>query len=112
VDDRQARIAKNEAAFRATNRELEHASEEAGESADHVLEVLCECGKAGCSGLITLTVAEYDAVHSQDDRFVVLPGHETVEIEAIVERRPSYFVVDKFGEAEEIVDEKSREDGH
>jgi hypothetical protein len=107
VDDRQARIAKNETAFRATNRELERTEEEAGGAADHVIEVLCECGKEGCTGLITLTVAEYDDVHSQRDRFVVLPGHETAEIETVVERRSSYFVVDKFGEAEEIAEEES-----
>jgi hypothetical protein len=107
VDDRQARIAKNEAAFRATNRELELASQEAGGSADEVMEVLCECGKEGCSGLITLTVAEYDDAHTQEDRFVVLPGHETTEIEAVVVRRTSYFVVDKFGEAEEIAEHES-----
>jgi len=107
MDDRQARIAKNEATFRATNRELERASEEAGGTGDAVLEVLCECGKSGCSGLITLTVAEYDDAHSQKDRFVVLPGHETVEIETIVERRPAYFVVDKLGEAEEIAEGRS-----
>lgn len=108
VDDRQTRIAKNETAFRATNREIEHAGEEAGGATDQVMQVLCECGKDGCSGLITLTVAEYDAAHTQQDRFIVLPGHETMEIEAIVDRRPSYFVVDKFGEAEEIAEEESR----
>jgi hypothetical protein len=106
VDKRDTRIAKNETTLRATNRELERAGEEAGVPADQVMEVLCECGKEGCSGLITLTVAEYDDVHSQEDRFVVLPGHETTEIERVVDRRASYFVVDKFGEAEEIAEEQ------
>ena len=68
-----------------------------------MLEVLCECGRETCSGLINLTLAEYDGVRTQDDRFVVLEGHENPEIERVVERRTGYFVVDKFGEAEEIV---------
>jgi hypothetical protein len=51
-----------------------------------------------------LTVAEYDGIHSQDDRFVVVPGHENPQIESVVERRATYFVVDKFGEAEEIAE--------
>ena len=111
MDARQARIAKNEAAYRATNREIERAGEEAGSAADQVMEVLCECGKEGCSGLITLTVAEYDDAHSQQDRFIVLPGHESTEIESIVDRRTSYFVVDKFGEAEEIAEGESASAG-
>lgn len=111
VDDRHARIAKNEAAFRATNREIERAGQEAGDAPDQVMEVLCECGKEGCSGLITLTIAEYDDAHSQEDRFIVLPGHEATEIETVVDRRTSYFVVDKFGEAEEIAEQESRSTG-
>jgi hypothetical protein len=103
MDPRDERIAKNEAVFRAANRELEQATEEAG--GDGVLDVLCECGQEGCSGLIRLTVAEYDGVHSQDDRFIVVPGHENPTIETVVERLEAYLVVDKFGEAEEIAEE-------
>jgi hypothetical protein len=102
VDARDKRIAKNEAVFRAANRQLEQADKEAG--GDGVLEVLCECGRESCSGLISLTAAEYDGIHSQADRFVVVPGHENAEIESVVERRATYFVVDKFGEAEEIAE--------
>ena len=102
MNPRDERIAKNEAVFRAANREIEEADKEAG--GDGVLEVLCECGQEGCSGLIRLTVADYDGVHSQEDRFVVVPGHESPQIETVVERREGYFVVDKFGEAEEIAE--------
>ena len=103
MDARDERIAKNEAVFRAANSEIERA-EESDPSADGVLEVLCECGQEGCSGLIKLTLAEYDGVRSQDDRFVVLEGHANPEIERVVERRSGYDVVDKFGEAEEIAE--------
>lgn len=102
MNPRDERIAKNEAVFRATNREIEQAAKGAG--GEGVLEVLCECGRDGCNGLISLTVAEYDGVHSQDDRFIVVPGHENPGIESVVERRDTYFVVDKFGEAEEIAE--------
>jgi len=107
VDERLERIAKNEVVFRATNRELEAAQQEVGGGTDEALEVLCECGRPGCSGLITLTVGEYDGIHSQGDRFVVLRGHESPEIERVIEERGDYLVVDKFGEAEEIVEGES-----
>jgi hypothetical protein len=107
VDDRKKRIAKNEGVFRAANREIERAEQEAGGGRDQLMEVLCECGREGCSGVITLTVAEYDDAHSQDDRFVVLRGHESAEIEGVVKERASYLVVDKFGKAEDIVEGES-----
>jgi hypothetical protein len=105
VDERQERIAKNESVFRAVNREIKHAEQELGGETDQVIEVLCECGRKGCNELITLTVAEYDGIHSQDDRFVVVRGHESPDIERVVSEGQGYFVVDKFGEAEDIAEE-------
>jgi hypothetical protein len=102
VNPREERAAKNEALFRAVNREIEQAAEEVG---DGELEVLCECGRDGCHGTIALTSTEYDRVHVERDRFVVLPGHETLEIENVVDRTDRYVVVDKFGEAEDVVEE-------
>jgi hypothetical protein len=107
MDERHERIAKNETVFRAANREIEHAVQATGGGTDQSIEVLCECGRQGCSGMITVTVADYDAVHSQDDRFVVLRGHESTEIEKVVQERAGYIVVGKFGEAEDIVEEES-----
>jgi hypothetical protein len=104
MDARDERIAKNETVFRAANREIEQAEVEDGGSPDNFLEVLCECGRDGCRGLISLTVADYEGVHVQKDRFVVVPGHENPELERVVEARTGYFVVDKFGEAEEIAE--------
>lgn len=106
MDERHERIAKNEAVFRAANREIENADQESGSSPDQRIEVLCECGREGCKSLITLTIAEYDDAHVQEDRFVVEQGHESPEIEVVVEAREAYLVVDKFGEAEAIVEEE------
>jgi hypothetical protein len=105
MDQRDERIAKNETAFRAANRELERADQEGGAGPDQVIEVLCECGRRGCDGVISLTIADYDAVHTQADRFVVLRGHESPEIENVAEERADYLVVDKFGEAEDIAED-------
>ncbi len=104
MDERDERIAKNETVFRAANREIEHAEQEEGGGTHRAIEVLCECGRPGCTGLIGLTIAQYNDVHSQDDRFVVLRGHENPKLEKVVEERPDYLVVDKFGEAEEIAE--------
>lgn len=101
------RIAKNEEVFRAANLEIERAEQQQGAAADGVLEVICECGRDSCTGVITLTASEYETVHSQEDRFVVLKGHQSEAIERVVEDRGAYLVVDKTGEAEEIVEDDS-----
>jgi hypothetical protein len=107
VDERLERIAKNEAVFRAANLEIESAEREAGGGADELIEVLCECGRQGCRAVITLAADKYEGVHSEDDRFVVLPGHQSPEIERVVEEHADYLVVDKFGEAEDIAEKSS-----
>ena len=104
MDERDERIAKNETVFRAANREIEQADKEAGAGPDQLIEFLCECGRQECGEVITMTVADYDGVHAQADRFVVLRGHESPEIEKVVEERAGYLVVDKFGEAEDIAE--------
>jgi hypothetical protein len=94
--------------FRTVNRELEHATREAGGGPGDQLEVLCECGDEGCKAMVSLTLSEYEEIHRQPDRFVVLPGHENPEIEGIVARAEHYLVVDKVGEAEEIVEGEAK----
>ena len=72
---------------------------------DHQFEFQCECGKTdGCDGRVLMTLGEYDRVRSQRDRFAVVPGHETDEIESIVERDERYMIVDKRDEAEPFVE--------
>jgi hypothetical protein len=102
VDARHERIARNEAMFRAVNRELEEATKDAGGDPEGQLEILCECGEPDCDTKLTLTISEYDEAHGQRDRFIVSVEHEDPGIERVVMRRDSYLVVDKFGEAERI----------
>jgi len=111
VDARLDRVSRNEAVYRAVNREIERASEEMGEGPHDRLEVVCECGEDSCSETLDVTVQEYDAAHSQRDRFVVAPGHEDEQIEHVVKRTDRYLVVDKFGEAERIAEQQERRDG-
>lgn len=56
---------------------------------------VCECGHLGCSETVEIAIAEYEAVRTDFDRFLVVPGHEIEEVDEVVERRDSYFVVIK-----------------
>jgi hypothetical protein len=107
MDEREERIAKNETVLRATNREMQRSDQAEGATLGQPIEVLCECGRQGCTGVITMTFMDYDDVHAQADRFVVLRGHENTDIENVVEERAGYLVVDKTGEAEDIAEGES-----
>jgi hypothetical protein len=107
MDARMERQAKNEAVFRAVNREIANASEELGQ---RELEVPCECGRGGCEELLVVPGDVYDRVHQQRDRFLVAAGHETPQIERVVETTSNYVVVDKFAEAADLV-EREETDG-
>ena len=50
----------------------------------------------------------YERVRSQDDRFVVRPGHETPELEDAIEWSDDYVVVDKIPQAEPFVADDPR----
>lgn len=58
---------------------------------------VCECGYVDCSTTIALPIDEYEAVRTDFDRFLLAPGHEIAEVDAVVERYPSYLVVVKVG---------------
>jgi hypothetical protein len=111
MDARHQRVSRNEATYRAVNREIERVSEELGEGPQDQLTVICECGQDDCSKTLDLTLAEYERTHVQRDRFVVAPSHEDEQLEHVVERNDRYLVVDKFGEAERITDAAERREG-
>lgn len=108
VSARDERLAGNEALFREVN-------ERVAEVATHFVEVethtepvdfTCECGRAECAEPITLTMAEYEAIRAKSTHFAVVPEHEQPEIEVVIERHPTYFVVEKRQEdAQEVARE-------
>jgi hypothetical protein len=56
---------------------------------------VCECGNIGCQATVTLPIPAYEAVRTDFNRFLVLPGHEIDSVDRVVETHPSYLVVVK-----------------
>jgi hypothetical protein len=105
LGDRFERQARNEALFREVNERIA----QLGEGADGEIEILCECGvEGGCGERLRLPFPIYEQVRSQDDRFVVTPGHETPDLEYAVDWTDDYVIVDKVAAAEWIVDDDPR----
>jgi hypothetical protein len=102
MDERSARLAQNEAVFRAANEAIEGNRGDGGGREE--LTFLCECGVDSCFERIALTREEYEVVRADPARFVVAPGHEDLTAgEVVVEESSGYSVVEKRGEERTIV---------
>jgi len=105
-------VLRRQALFREVNEHIEQLSD-GWDFFDGPLAVLCECGDADCADRVDLPRAEYEAVRAVSSRFVLRPGHESVERDLIVERREGYVVVEKRGVdagTAERLDPRSRRD--
>lgn len=85
-----ARAAAAEVNGRQVNEAIERGAREARSAV-----FVCECGKLGCTSTVELTIADYEEVRSGFERFLVIPGHELVDIEDVIERHDDYLVVAK-----------------
>jgi hypothetical protein len=106
VEERLETRARNESLFREVNDRIEELSENVesqGITPEGLIEFHCECGREGCTERLRMTAAEYDRVRSDNDRFALAPGHETPEMEVVVETSDRFVVVDKLPEAEPLV---------
>lgn len=101
---RERRLAENEIRFRALNERLRKGSGtwDAGEGS---LELVCECGDEDCTQGIRMSPRDYEAVRSDEAQFMVVPGHERLEVESVVADRGTWLMVKKRGEAAELAAE-------
>ena len=111
LEGRSKRQALNEALAREVNERMagldRHAAAGWAEE-DQVFEFVCECSTPACEERLQMTLAEYDAVREQDDRFAVAVGHETGTIERVVETTARFVLVDKIDAVEAYVADDPR----
>jgi len=90
----EPRFVERAASAEVNGRRVNEAIERGTEAAQGAVFV-CECGNLGCTATVELTIADYEAVRSSFDRFLVIPGHEIESVEDVVERHDGYLVVVK-----------------
>jgi hypothetical protein len=103
LDERERRMAQNEALFREVNERVRDVATTLGD--DGRYEYFCECANKDCTFHVPLALAEYEAIRSDPHQFFVLPGHMTPEVEVIVLETETYTVVRKTGDAGRYVEE-------
>ena len=89
----ERRLARNEVLFRETNESIER-GQWPGDPGK-VVRFRCECSRLDCNEAVELSLSQYEQVRRSGRRFVVVPGHETPQIEVVVRSEEDYSIVEK-----------------
>jgi hypothetical protein len=95
---REERLGKNEAVFREVNERIRDVTIVPAET-----QFLCECADASCTAPVNMSLSDYEAVRANPRHFLIVPGHEVLEVEDVVEEHGAFTVVrKKAGDPAEI----------
>lgn len=87
------RLVRNQVIFREVNERLRDL---ASAAPDGHTDYLCECSDVSCTTKIELKLFEYEAVRARPKTFFILPGHERLEVDRVVEGNERYTIVEKI----------------
>src|ERR671930_1915003 len=107
MSSREEKAARNEAAIRQINDDIERVQQDASPP-DH-LQILCECGWEDCDRVVAITLAEYESLRADPVQFAVVRAHVIPEEEVVVAETDRYTVVAKReGTPAEVAEEEPR----
>ena len=110
MDERARRVGKNEAVFREVNEQIKSLDRTLA-PVEQAIEVVCECGDLRCVDQFVVSLTDYERIRSDPTLFMVLPGHERLDVERVTEEHAVYFVVQKHeGEPEHVARETNPRD--
>jgi hypothetical protein len=99
MEERERRIGQNEVLFREVNERVARLSDSM-QATTELTAFLCECGNASCQERVEMTLGEYERVRAESTRFAIVPGHEILDVEAVIAKHDRYWVIEKHkGEA-------------
>ena len=101
-DEREVRAARNESLFRSLNERLEQVRQ--GVAEEEPTEYFCECAQRSCAAMVALSPQEYENVRSAGDRFLVVPEHMVPDVEQVLEKHSTYWIVEKIGVGSYVAD--------
>jgi hypothetical protein len=102
--EERERRARNQLLFRAVNEQIVNLTERfQAELSD--LDLVCECADPSCTGTIRLGLEDFGRIDQVQEAFLVLRGHEDLQVEDVVDSRDGYVIVRKRNLAARIVAE-------
>ena len=87
---REERLGKNEAVFREVNERIRDVTIVPAET-----QFLCECADATCTAPVSMSLTDYEVVRANPRHFLIVPGHEVLEVEDVIEQHAAFTVVRK-----------------
>jgi hypothetical protein len=93
VRSEELHIAKTESLFREVN---ERIADTAARFNLQEAALVCECADPECGKQIEAPLDDYERTRSEGAQFLVAPGHEEPEYEAVVKTRAGYRIVEKL----------------
>ena len=100
------RLVRNQLVFREVNDRIREVAE--GFAVQGRLDFICECSREDCSERVSLAADEYKRVRSSPTLFVSVPGHETLEVERVVDVHERFMLVEKIKLTDEVVADHKR----
>ncbi len=98
MDARARRIADNEGRFREINERL-RTDLEAVPDDQAPVDFVCECGRIDCAQMVPITLTEYEAIRASSLEFFVVPGHQSPDVEDVVDFNERFARVRKHPES-------------
>lgn len=95
--------------FRSVNESIEQQAIRSGGLESY--EFICECASTACFARVTLTLAQYESVRRDGTTFFVTPGHQHDEVELVVDKQLTYWLVQKDGPAAVVAELADPRDG-
>lgn len=108
ADERsEERVGRNESIFR----EINERAEQIGTVVEGPTEFVCECYRTDCAERLSVPLDIYEQVRARSRHFLVVPGHERLEYERVVEQGNGWLVVTKSGVAGEVAEDEDPRTG-
>jgi hypothetical protein len=96
TSDRELRAAQNELLCRSVDDRIMQFGEPTGVALAES-DFACECIDETCVERIRLSPLQFLAVVSEQNRFIVLRGHEDTDVEDVIAEREGFLIVSKRG---------------
>ena len=93
-EQEQRTARKNHLLFRAVNEQIVKLTEHFRLDLSD-LNLVCECWDPTCTGSVRVRLEDYERFDRTGSMFIVLPGHEDLRVEDVVDQVDAYVVVRK-----------------